>query len=128
MLSYDALFAAEQLPGPGLEQLLGAALGSARAPQGLAVGSAPVLRHAGECGARGAAGTRRAGSGDTTGPGPVPAARPPDPCAELFACPSGFSCVSRADGNVTCTSLCHRGYCKNHGICSHAPGHPPRCQ
>lgn len=64
MLSYDALFAAEQLPGPGLERLLGAALGSARAPQGLAVGTAPVLRHAGECGARGAVGTGRAGSGD----------------------------------------------------------------
>ncbi|NWH91131.1 MEP1B protein, partial [Aegithalos caudatus] len=60
--------------------------------------------------------------------GTVPAARPLDPCAVLFACPSGFACVSGADGNVTCTSLCHRDYCKNHGICSHARDHQPRCQ
>ncbi|NWT84164.1 MUC17 protein, partial [Lanius ludovicianus] len=59
---------------------------------------------------------------------PVPAARPLDPCAVLFACPSGFACVSRADGNVTCTSLCHRDYCKNHGICTHARDEQPRCQ
>ncbi|NXU96684.1 IMPG2 protein, partial [Cettia cetti] len=103
VLRYDALFAAEQLPVPGLEQLLGAALGSARAPPGLAVGSAPVLRHAAP-------------------------ARPLDPCALLFACPSGFACAARADGNATCTSLCHRDYCKNHGICSHARDHQPRCQ
>ncbi|NXU43142.1 IMPG2 protein, partial [Drymodes brunneopygia] len=103
VLRYDALFAAEQLPGPGLDELLGAALGSAGAQAGLAVGTAPVLRH-------------------------VAPARPLDLCAELFACPSGFACVSRADGNVTCTSLCHRDYCKNHGICTHARGHQPRCQ
>ncbi|XP_066054302.1 interphotoreceptor matrix proteoglycan 2-like [Chamaea fasciata] len=103
VLAYDALFAAEQLPGPGLDQLLGAALGSARAPPGLALGTAPVLRHAAP-------------------------ARPLDPCAVLFACPSGFACVSRTDGNVTCTSLCHRDYCKNHGICSHDRDHQPRCQ
>ncbi|NWZ45465.1 IMPG2 protein, partial [Brachypodius atriceps] len=101
VLRYDALFAAEQLPGPGLEQLLGAALGSA--PPGLEVGTAPVLRHA--------------------------ALEPPlDPCAALFACPSGFACVSGPDGNASCTSLCHRDYCKNHGICSHARDHQPRCQ
>ncbi|NXR61315.1 IMPG2 protein, partial [Rhadina sibilatrix] len=103
VLRYDALFAAEQLPLPGLDELVGAALGSARARPGLAVGAAPVLRHAA-------------------------LARPLDPCALLFACPSGFACVSRADGNVTCTSLCHRDYCKNHGICSHARDHQPRCQ
>ncbi|XP_053847677.1 nascent polypeptide-associated complex subunit alpha, muscle-specific form-like [Vidua macroura] len=103
VLRYDALFAAEQLPVPGLDELLEAALGSARARPGLAVGSAPVLRHAA-------------------------LARPLDPCALLFACPSGFACVSRADGNVTCTSLCHRAYCKNHGICSHARDQQPRCQ
>ncbi|NXX31034.1 IMPG2 protein, partial [Nicator chloris] len=103
VLRYDALFAAEQLPVPGLDELLGAALGSAGAQPGLAVGTAPVLRHAA-------------------------LARPLDPCAVLFACPSGFACVSRADGNVTCTSLCHRDYCKNHGICSHARDHQPRCQ
>ncbi|NXL79847.1 IMPG2 protein, partial [Leptocoma aspasia] len=103
VLRYEALFAAERLPGPGLDELLGAALGSARARPGLAVGAAPVLRH-------------------------VALARPLDPCALLFACPSGFACVAGADGNVTCTSLCHRGYCKNHGICSHGRDHPPRCQ
>ncbi|NWW39804.1 IMPG2 protein, partial [Panurus biarmicus] len=103
VLRYEALFAAEQLPVPGLDELLGAALGSASARPGLAVGTAPVLRH-------------------------TALAWPLDPCAVLFACPSGFACVSRADGNVTCTSLCHRAYCKNHGICSHAWDHQPRCQ
>ncbi|NXC84467.1 IMPG2 protein, partial [Cercotrichas coryphoeus] len=103
VLRYEALFAAEQLPGPGLDELLEDALGSARAQPGLAVGTAPVLRHGA-------------------------LARPLDPCALLFACPSGFACVPRADGNVTCTSLCHRDYCKNHGICSHARDHQPRCQ
>ncbi|NXH55212.1 IMPG2 protein, partial [Rhabdornis inornatus] len=128
VLRYDALFAAEQLPGPGLDELLENALGSARAQ--LAVGTAPVLRHGalGECGAGGSGrvGTRRARSGDTAAP--RPAARPLDPCALLFACPAGFACVPRAVGNVTCTSLCHRDYCKNHGICSHAQDHQPRCQ
>ncbi|XP_014741852.1 PREDICTED: interphotoreceptor matrix proteoglycan 2-like [Sturnus vulgaris] len=103
VLRYDALFAAEQLPGPGLDELLENALGSARAQPGLAVGTAPVLRHGA-------------------------LARPLDPCALLFACPAGFACVPRTDGNVTCTSLCHRDYCKNHGICSHARDHQPRCQ
>ncbi|NXA66022.1 IMPG2 protein, partial [Mohoua ochrocephala] len=103
VLRYDALFAAEQLPVPGLDELLEAALGSASAQPGLAVGTAPVLCHAA-------------------------LARPLDPCAVLFACPSGFACVSRADGNVTCTSLCHRDYCKNHGICTHARDQQPRCQ
>ncbi|NXM50494.1 IMPG2 protein, partial [Gymnorhina tibicen] len=103
VLRYDALFAAEQLPVPGLDELLEAALGSASARPGLAVGTAPVLHHAA-------------------------LARPLDPCALLFACPSGFACVSRADGNVTCTSLCHRDYCKNHGICTHARDQQPRCQ
>ncbi|NXI04769.1 IMPG2 protein, partial [Pachycephala philippinensis] len=103
VLRYDALFAAEQLPVPGLDELLEAALGSAGAQPGLAVGTAPVLRHAA-------------------------LARPLDPCAALFACPSGFACVSRANGNATCTSLCHRDYCKNHGICTHAREQQPRCQ
>ncbi|NWV87389.1 IMPG2 protein, partial [Machaerirhynchus nigripectus] len=103
VLGYDALFAAEQLPVPGLDELLEAALGSASAQPGLAVGTVPVLRHAAP-------------------------ARPLDPCAVFFACPSGFACVSRADGNVTCTSLCHRDYCKNHGICTHARDQQPRCQ
>ncbi|XP_041346235.1 PGC-1 and ERR-induced regulator in muscle protein 1-like [Pyrgilauda ruficollis] len=98
VLRYDALFAAEQLPGPGLDELLEAALGS-----GLAVGTAPVLRHAA-------------------------LARPLDPCALLFTCPAGFACVAGPDGNATCTSLCHRAYCKNQGICSHGRDHQPRCQ
>ncbi|NXU14389.1 MUC17 protein, partial [Pardalotus punctatus] len=103
VLCYDALFAAEQLPVPGLDELLEAVLGSVRAQPGLAVGTVPVLRH-------------------------VALAWPLDPCAVLFDCPAGFACVSRADGNVTCTSLCHRDYCKNHGICTHARDHQPRCQ
>ncbi|NXQ50572.1 IMPG2 protein, partial [Catharus fuscescens] len=125
VLRYDALFAAEQLPGPGLDELLESALGSIRA-----VGAVPVLRH----GALGESGLGAAGRvGDTLGTAgdtaaPRPAARPLDPCALLFACPSGFACVPRMDGNVTCTSLCHRDYCKNHGICSHAQDHQPRCQ
>ncbi|NXO97161.1 IMPG2 protein, partial [Certhia brachydactyla] len=101
VLLYEALLAAERLPVPGLDRLLEAALGSARAPPGLAVGTAPVLRHT---------------------------ALALDPCAELFACPPGFACVSGADGNATCTSLCHRGYCKNHGICSHGRDQQPRCR
>ncbi|NWV83545.1 IMPG2 protein, partial [Dasyornis broadbenti] len=103
VLGYDALFAAEQLPVPGLDELLEAALGSVSARPGLAVGTAPVLRHAA-------------------------LAWPLDLCAVLFVCPAGFACLSRADGNVTCTSLCHRDYCKNHGICTHARDHQPRCQ
>ncbi|NWT72484.1 IMPG2 protein, partial [Prunella himalayana] len=103
VLRYEALFAAEQLPLPALDELLEAALGSARARPGLAVGTAPVLRHAA-------------------------LARPLEPCALLFACPPGFACVSGPDGNATCTSLCHRAYCKNHGICSHGRDHQPRCQ
>ncbi|NWV42491.1 IMPG2 protein, partial [Grantiella picta] len=103
VLCYDALFAAEQLPVPGLDELLEAALGSVSAWPGLAVGTVPVLRHAA-------------------------LAWPLDPCAVLFVCPAGFACVSRADGNVSCTSLCHRDYCKNHGICTHGRDHQPRCQ
>ncbi|NXE06509.1 IMPG2 protein, partial [Lophotis ruficrista] len=59
---------------------------------------------------------------------PVPAERLPDPCAVLFACRPGFACVAGADGNATCTSLCHRHYCKNHGICTHPPDRGPLCQ
>ncbi|NXS31370.1 IMPG2 protein, partial [Pomatostomus ruficeps] len=103
VLRYEALFAADQVPVPGLDELLEAALSSGSARQGLAVGTAPVLRHAA-------------------------LARPLDPCALLFACPSGFACESRADGNVTCTSLCHRDYCKNHGICTHGREQQPRCR
>ncbi|NXL60596.1 IMPG2 protein, partial [Chordeiles acutipennis] len=103
VLQYDALFAAERVQVPGLGTMLDAALGSGGARPRLAVGTAPVLRN-------------------------VALERPLDPCALLFACRAGFACVSGAGGNVTCTSLCHRGYCKNHGICTHPPGHQPLCQ
>ncbi|NXW56040.1 IMPG2 protein, partial [Eurystomus gularis] len=59
---------------------------------------------------------------------PTSADRPLDPCALLFACRAGFVCVAGTDGNATCTSLCHRDYCKNHGICTHAPDRGPLCQ
>ncbi|XP_066834088.1 collagen alpha-1(I) chain-like [Anser cygnoides] len=103
VLEYDALFAAERVRAPGLGALLDAALGSGGARPGLAVGAAPVLRN-------------------------VALERPLDPCAELFACRAGFACVAGADGNATCTSLCHRDYCKNHGICTHPRDRGPLCQ
>ncbi|XP_074697304.1 uncharacterized protein LOC141930417 [Strix aluco] len=103
VLEYDALFAAERVQAPGLGELLEAALGSGGARPGLAVGTAPVLRHAAR-------------------------ERPLDPCALLFACRAGFACVAGADGNATCTSLCHRDYCKNHGICTHPRDRGPLCQ
>ncbi|NWR87914.1 IMPG2 protein, partial [Furnarius figulus] len=103
VLRYDALFAAERVPLPGLLRLLEATLGSSRAQPGLGLAMAPVLRH-------------------------VALVRTLDPCTLLFACPAGFTCVSRADGNATCTSLCHRDYCKNHGICTHRPDQQPLCQ
>ncbi|NXS14503.1 IMPG2 protein, partial [Neodrepanis coruscans] len=103
VLQYDALFAAEQVPLPGLDTLLEAALGSGGARPGLVVKTAPVLHH-------------------------MALVRTLDPCTVLFTCPAGFACVSGADGNTTCTSLCHRGYCKNHGICTHPRDHQPRCQ
>lgn len=146
MLEYDALFAAERVRAPGLGALLEAALGSGGTRPGLAVGAAPVLRNValGEC---------REGAGAAPSPcvslwaqgwlGPSPrlsrvegaqpgcclsAERPLDPCAELFACRAGFACVAGADGNATCTSLCHRDYCKNHGICTHPRDRGPLCQ
>ncbi|NXN31117.1 IMPG2 protein, partial [Nycticryphes semicollaris] len=103
VLEYDALFAAERIPAPGLGALLDAALGTGGARKGLAVGSAPVLRN-------------------------VALERPLDPCAVLFACRAGFACVTGTDGNATCTSLCHRDYCKNHGICTHPRDRGPLCQ
>ncbi|KAK2817725.1 hypothetical protein Q7C36_021658 [Tachysurus vachellii] len=50
-----------------------------------------------------------------------------DVCSWLFSCPSDFSCVS-SDGNVTCKSVCHSEYCKNHGICVHRSEQNPVCQ
>ncbi|XP_043945171.1 mucin-12-like isoform X2 [Protopterus annectens] len=51
-----------------------------------------------------------------------------DLCAMLFSCHSGFECVHDRWGNATCTSLCHRNYCKNNGICTHEHEHGPMCQ
>ncbi|KAM6078128.1 uncharacterized protein LJ206_008459 isoform 1-T1 [Theristicus caerulescens] len=104
VLEYDALFAAERVQVPGLGALLNTALGSGGARPGLAVGAAPVLRNV------------------------ALAEWPLDPCAMLFTCRAGFACVAGADGNATCTSLCHRDYCKNHGICTHPQDHGPLCQ
>ncbi|NWU94451.1 IMPG2 protein, partial [Upupa epops] len=101
VLRYDALFAAERLQLPGLGRTLEAALGAPR--PGLAVDAAPVLRNAALEGSL-------------------------DPCARLFACRPGFACVPGADGTASCTSLCHRGYCKNQGICTHPPDRGPLCQ
>ncbi|NXR02023.1 MEP1B protein, partial [Sagittarius serpentarius] len=92
-----------RVQAPGLGALLNAALGSGGDRPGLAVGTAPVLRN-------------------------VALERPLDPCAVLFACRAGFACVAGADGNATCTSLCHRDYCKNHGICTHPRDREPLCQ
>ncbi|NWH78812.1 IMPG2 protein, partial [Piaya cayana] len=103
VLAYDALFSAQQAQVLGLVALLDAVLGSVGNRPGLAVGTAPVLRHA------------------------LPE-RPLDPCAVLFVCRAGFTCVAGAAGNATCTSLCHRDYCKNQGICTHAPEHAPLCR
>ncbi|NXO47863.1 IMPG2 protein, partial [Aramus guarauna] len=103
VLEYDALFAAEQVQAPGLGALLNTVLGSGGARPGLVVGTAPVLRN-------------------------VALEWPLDPCAVLFTCRAGFTCVARADGNATCTSLCHRDYCKNHGICTHPRDRGPLCQ
>ncbi|NXN93309.1 IMPG2 protein, partial [Rhinopomastus cyanomelas] len=101
VLRYDALFAAERLQLPALRRTLDAALGAPR--PGLAVGAAPVLRNAALEG-------------------------PLDPCARLFSCPPGFACVAGPDGNASCTSLCHRGYCRNQGTCAHPPERGPLCQ
>ncbi|XP_053936079.1 nascent polypeptide-associated complex subunit alpha, muscle-specific form-like isoform X2 [Cuculus canorus] len=103
VLAYDALFVAQQVQALGLGALLDAVQGSVGAQPVLAVGAAAVLRHA-------------------------VLERPLDPCAVLFVCRPGFACVSGAAGNATCTSLCHRDYCKNQGICTHAPERAPLCQ
>ncbi|KAK4813478.1 hypothetical protein QYF61_008983 [Mycteria americana] len=125
VLEYDALFAAERVQVPGLGSLLNATLGSGGVRPGLAVGTAPVLRNV-ALGERGACTGLR---GHRTLPrSPGSAERPLDPCAVLFACRAGFACVAGADGNATCTSLCHRDYCKNHGICTHPRDHGPLCQ
>ncbi|XP_062914779.1 interphotoreceptor matrix proteoglycan 2 [Mobula hypostoma] len=49
-------------------------------------------------------------------------------CGEVLFCQNGFQCVHSKSGNVSCTSLCHTGYCKNSGICTHNRGQAPMCQ
>ncbi|XP_057253988.1 collagen alpha-1(I) chain-like [Pezoporus wallicus] len=101
VLEYEALFTAEHVRVPGLGAMLSTTLGSGSARPGLAMGTASILRHT---------------------------ALELDPCAALFMCQPGFACVPGADGNATCTSLCHRDYCKNHGICAHPRDRGPLCQ
>ncbi|XP_075756043.1 uncharacterized protein LOC142818647 isoform X2 [Pelodiscus sinensis] len=101
VLEYDALFAAARLRGLGAllnETLL---VGAARA--GLRLANATVLRN-------------------------VVLAGQLDPCAVLFSCHVGFECVRRGDGDASCTSVCHRDYCKNQGICTHRREQEPVCQ
>lgn len=79
----------------------------------------------------GGAGPAAGGGCEAAPPPPVlcpvlPAA--PEPCAALFSCPDGFACVVGSDGNATCTSLCHRDYCRNHGVCAHPRGRGPLCR
>ncbi|NXN09312.1 IMPG2 protein, partial [Indicator maculatus] len=103
VLEYDALFAAEQVQVPVLSELLDAVLGSGGPRPELVMGTAPVLSN-------------------------VVLGWPLDPCSVLFSCRDGFICVASEGTNATCTSLCHRDYCKNHGICTHHPGRGPLCQ
>ncbi|XP_065541012.1 collagen alpha-1(I) chain-like isoform X2 [Lathamus discolor] len=101
VLEYEALFMAEHVWVPGLGATLSTVLGSGSARPGLAMGTASILRHR---------------------------ALEPDPCTALFMCQPGFACVPGADWNATCTSLCHRDYCKNYGICTHPRDRGPLCQ
>ncbi|CAM2099938.1 unnamed protein product [Caretta caretta] len=105
VLEYDALFAAERLRGPvqGLGALLNRTVLSGAARSGLRIASAIVLWN-------------------------VVLERQLDLCTALFSCHAGFECISRGAGNASCTSVCHRDYCKNHGICTHPRAHEPVCQ
>ncbi|XP_078520930.1 uncharacterized protein LOC144785932 isoform X2 [Lissotriton helveticus] len=51
-----------------------------------------------------------------------------DLCATAYTCVAGFTCAHNRNGNITCTSLCHDGFCKNEGICTHRRGQDPMCQ
>ncbi|XP_028912838.1 nascent polypeptide-associated complex subunit alpha, muscle-specific form-like [Ornithorhynchus anatinus] len=53
---------------------------------------------------------------------------PLDLCSLLFSCPAGFECALSQGGNASCTSLCHRDFCRNQGICTHLQGQGPLCQ
>ncbi|XP_041134099.1 mucin-5AC-like [Polyodon spathula] len=54
--------------------------------------------------------------------------RQADLCSSVFHCQLGFDCVPAGRRNASCTSLCHRDYCKNSGICTHQRGQQPVCQ
>ncbi|RXM31969.1 Interphotoreceptor matrix proteoglycan 2 [Acipenser ruthenus] len=51
-----------------------------------------------------------------------------DLCSSVFRCQPGFHCVPARHSNASCTSLCHRDYCENGGICTHQRGQQPVCQ
>ncbi|XP_053898840.1 mucin-19-like [Malaclemys terrapin pileata] len=105
VLEYDALFAVERLHGQvqSLGALLNQTVLSGATRSGLHVASAPVLWN-------------------------VVLERQLDLCTVLFSCHAGFECISSGAGNASCTSVCHRDYCRNHGICTHPRDHEPVCQ
>uniref|UniRef100_A0A8C3SXV9 SEA domain-containing protein n=1 Tax=Chelydra serpentina TaxID=8475 RepID=A0A8C3SXV9_CHESE len=105
VLEYDALFAAERLRGQvqGLGALLNQTVLSGAARAGRHVANATVLWH-------------------------VVLERQLDLCMVLFSCHAGFECISSGAVNASCTSVCHRAYCKNHGICTHPRDQEPVCQ
>ncbi|CAI5792457.1 nascent polypeptide-associated complex subunit alpha, muscle-specific form-like [Podarcis lilfordi] len=101
VVAFDALFL---VAAPGLWAALNRSSLSERLRPGLWVGNARVLQ-------------------STT------LERHLDLCSVLFACQAGYECVSTGeDGSAVCTSACHRDYCKNEGICTHAVNHTPVCQ
>ncbi|XP_033023578.1 nascent polypeptide-associated complex subunit alpha, muscle-specific form-like [Lacerta agilis] len=101
VVAFDALFL---VAAPGLWAALNRSSLSDRLRPGLWVGNARVLQ-------------------STT------LERHLDLCSVLFACQAGYECISTGeDGSAVCTSACHRDYCKNEGICTHAVNHTPVCQ
>lgn len=100
VVEFDALFQAE---ASGLWMALNRSWLSERLPSGLRVADARVLR----------SGTLE---------------RHLDLCAILFSCHAGYECTAGENGDAICTSLCHRDYCQNQGICTHEVNHVPVCQ
>ncbi|XP_067317567.1 uncharacterized protein [Anolis sagrei] len=102
VVEFDAIFLAM---APGLWVALDRSALSERLPPGLWVGNASLLR-------------RRTQE------------RHLDPCATLFSCRESYECVATTEGalaSATCVSACHRDYCKNQGICTHAANQTPVC-
>nr|XP_008121575.1 PREDICTED: mucin-5AC [Anolis carolinensis] len=103
VVEFDALFLAK---APGLWAALDRSALSERLPAGLWVGNASLLRSRTQ-------------------------ERHLDPCATLFSCHEGYECVAATEGalaSAACVSVCHRDYCKNQGICTHAANQTPVCQ